>query len=447
MSTQIVHEFTTIQYDWTDNPYNKTEQSATDDGSYIYQNNVITGLKVYNDRIFVTVPRWRIGVPSTLNEVIFDSVSNKTLLKPYPSWMYQNINDCNMLQYIQSMEIDPDGIMWIIDVGRKNIYDGNASLVDNSCPPKIVLWDINKNMSIREYTFPNDVAGYNDNFLNDIVVDYVDKIAYISDVGGSIPGGIVVFDLNNNASSRFESIEMKFDNSTEPGALFSINGYEITPNTAMDGIAITPDREYLYFCALSTFKLYRIPTDKVRYSTNESSNYIEYLGDRSSQMDGMTFSDKSILYYGSMSGSSINYLQHEPIISNYTNYAGNNEQILAQDNITLQWPDTFAWDNNGYLWFTTNRLHRYFLGNIDLTGNEGPNYRIVKVYVGALSYMNYVSNTPNNDKDDPNSNTLVIVLSVLGGIIVIGIVSLLLYFFVCKKNKNSREYTPSQTHE
>ena len=127
-----------------------------------------------------------------------------------------------MRRYVQSMEIDSDGLMWVVDVGRRNFAGG---LPDNRCPPKILLidtqtgqvWavhplplDLNHSTSAfprtrtrprlrvhakrawyahgvqvvdPPFVFPADVAPYSSSFLNDIVVDEVAQVAYISDAG------------------------------------------------------------------------------------------------------------------------------------------------------------------------------------------------------------------------------------------------------------------------
>lgn len=96
--------------------------SAVADGSYIVENNAITGVKVWGSTIFLTVPRWRTGVPSTLNKW-----TSSGLLQPFPSWQFNKIGDCNALQYVQSMEIDADRReMWVVDVGRMLVRDSNT---------------------------------------------------------------------------------------------------------------------------------------------------------------------------------------------------------------------------------------------------------------------------------------------------------------------------------
>ena len=196
MDNEVVYEWVTVDYNWDE----KTKNERIANGSFIIENNVISGIKLYKGTVFVTVPRWRTGVPSTLNKVVTD-VNGDPKLQPYPSLDAQMVDDCSKLQNIQSMEITPDGKMWIVDVGRKYFFDPVVS-ADNSCPPKLWIYDINKNELDRVYIFPDEVANYTNSFLNDIVIDYVNKYAYISDLDGSpFKGGLVAYGYNTNAST------------------------------------------------------------------------------------------------------------------------------------------------------------------------------------------------------------------------------------------------------
>eukprot|EP00486_Rosalina_sp_Unknown_P010089 CAMPEP_0201587170 /NCGR_PEP_ID=MMETSP0190_2-20130828/141068_1 /ASSEMBLY_ACC=CAM_ASM_000263 /TAXON_ID=37353 /ORGANISM="Rosalina sp." /LENGTH=168 /DNA_ID=CAMNT_0048036693 /DNA_START=8 /DNA_END=510 /DNA_ORIENTATION=+ len=137
------YQWTTVDFDW-DNSIPMSQSDAEESGLYIMENNIITGLKFYKNRTFLTVPRWRPGVPSTLNELKL--VNHKPVLSPYPSWNMQTPNNCSALQYTQSMEIDIDaGKMWIVDSGYKYFFDDpdeyintSYTVPDTTCPPKIV---------------------------------------------------------------------------------------------------------------------------------------------------------------------------------------------------------------------------------------------------------------------------------------------------------------------
>lgn len=55
-----------------------------------------------------------------------------------------------------------------------------------------------------------------------------------------------------------------------------------------------------------------------------------------------------------------------------------------QNDVDLQWPDTFGFDESGYLYVATNRLQRFKGNKYD---SDETNFRIVRIYTGAKSYM------------------------------------------------------------
>jgi len=215
---KVVYGWNQIDYKF---PSNQTRNRLLAAKEFIPENNVITGLKIKGQRMFLTVPRWRQGIPSSLNYVDFvpetvgkmkgpeinQETPNGPLLIPYPSWEMNQLGNCNAFQYIQSMEIDQFGRMWVVDVGRVHIF----TEPDNKCPPKLVIIDLETDEVILRYDFPANVVNPMSNFLNDIAVGCVLKdecFAYMSD---ALDSKIVVYDMKDNRSWFVHHSSMKID--------------------------------------------------------------------------------------------------------------------------------------------------------------------------------------------------------------------------------------------
>ena len=507
-STKIItaHEWTTVTYDWGNSiPFN--ESYAKETGSYIMENNIITGVKFYQNRIFATVPRWRIGVPSTLNELILSQSSNDNgnssttstttsdspLLKPYPSWNMQEPNNCSAIQYTQSIEIDPsNGYMWILDTGYKYFSDDSSyynqsenenkyaeyNIPDSTCAPKLVIWDINNDKLIRSYIFPDSIAKHNYTFLSDIVLDIRNQRAFIADQFG-VPflGGIIMYDFQNNTSLRFANKDtMQPDQGlNSPALTVHVDGVNVSAYSGTASIAITPanynsastssgDDEYVYFGPFSSFRTYRVLTSDIM---NNNSNGIEYIGNRSSQTDHIIFSNNNYLYFAPLSENAIYRVHHSKMINSNNTSNGNwikeNSELIVKNDTILEWIDMFAWpdisrDNNncnnsdidGYIFFTTTRLEKYFTRTMDWTGGEGSNIKINKIKVNQRSYL-YNGSCQTNDNSNNNHGhndnnpfglTEIIVIAAVGGIIVICCIAVIIWQCKKRRNRNSYENSP-----
>ncbi|CAK9037114.1 unnamed protein product [Durusdinium trenchii] len=385
---EVLHQWVEMEFEW---PNATARETALQSQKYRPEHNVLAGLKVCgpevasrctHQMIFVTVPRWATGVPASLN-LLTDS-QGQAKLQPWPSMEAQDPQNCSNIQYVQSMEIDPQGVMWVVDVGRKYFTETS----DDKCPPKILLIDIPSGDIIDSYVFPDEVAPYTGSFLNDIVLDVEHQMAYISSTGNTPAdkGAIIVYDRANKRSRRIE------DRSThaEHGARLVIHSTDyskLLEGLPVDGIALTPDGERIFYSALGGTELYSISAAKARnFSVNVSSVLasVDSHGKKSSNSDGMTFGADGFLYFGGLTMDSL--LRWKP------GTPLNETQQLAVDHEKLWWIDTFAWDNRGNLWLTSNRLNSWFFRDVvppamDFTGSSGANFRILKIPVGSNSYM------------------------------------------------------------
>lgn len=380
-NVDCVAEWVSVNYTW---PSLQSYLEAVGNSSYVPANNIITGVKIWNSTIYVTVPRWRHGVPATLSTVVMpaagtgDCGASQPLLQPYPSWEFQALDNPAGLKYTQSMEIEPaTGLMWMLDVGRLNIYDPEQAPI-NTSPPKLILYSIPDAAVVQTYLFTDDVAPYSSSFLNDIVLDVTDGIAYISDASG--PGAIIVYDRTRNVARRFSDATTAAD----PSVVIAINSV-IYPgiSTPSDGIALSPDRTMLFYCALRGQTLYAVPTAALRdfsLSTAAISAQVVNYGYKPPS-DGMTFSNTGVLYFGDLNGNRVvqTDLSVKPAL----------QSTLASNYTTMQWQDTFGWvDAPGQLIYTTNRLQLFIAGTLDISGASGANMRIFAASVpGQANYM------------------------------------------------------------
>ena len=354
---EVMHEFVSVRYDWN----NETQrQTAIDNGDYIVENNIITGIKLYKDHVYVTVPRWRHGVPSTLNRVVdLPAVGDGPVLEPFPDWDSNTIGDCNAFQYVQSMEIDPNtGFMWIIDTGRVNT-SMLPTLPANLCPPKLVILDLERsNAVMRSYEFPDHVVSHTSNFMNDIVLDYVDgaaKFAYITDTSDA---KLYVYDFDENTSYDFQHSSMQ----AVPLIMPTQNGLVSAP---IDGIAMSPDFRTVYYSALSALPVYSIPTEVLRKNSSDFDNNVRVVGNKTGGCDGMAYGQNHIFYAA---------LEYNALyMASVENGRLLDQKRVVQNNRTAVWIDTLAF-NGTDLWFVANDLTAFFGNNMNFTGQDSNIY-------------------------------------------------------------------------
>lgn len=422
----LLYEFVGVNYTFA----NASEMNkAISSGSFKPENNIITGIKFdAAGNCYVTVPRWRTGVPSTLNKIVLDSNGNP-VLQPFPSWEMNALRNDNPsgLKYLQSMEISPDQIMWMLDVGRLYIFDPTVA-PDNSSPPKLVLYDLNANKTVQTFIFPDDVAPWTSSFLNDVVVDQAGGWAYISDAGGD--GGIIAYSRAANNARRFSDKTTAAD----PSVVISVNGV-IYPgiSTPVDGIALDPSTKRLHYCALRGETLFSIPTSALQdftMTTDQLSALVVNHGYKPPS-DGMTFSSLSTLYFGALTEDTAYQWQEGSSLKTQS-------IIVPVNTTTLQWQDTFAFAGPGLLAFTTNKLQRYIVQTMEFSGADGANMRIFTVPIAGDSYMAgmgpYSPPSPNNGNNNGNNAGQKTAVAVLSVFLVISLIALLALLIVVDRS-------------
>eukprot|EP00013_Stygamoeba_regulata_P025994 CAMPEP_0177650040 /NCGR_PEP_ID=MMETSP0447-20121125/11717_1 /TAXON_ID=0 /ORGANISM="Stygamoeba regulata, Strain BSH-02190019" /LENGTH=424 /DNA_ID=CAMNT_0019152857 /DNA_START=66 /DNA_END=1340 /DNA_ORIENTATION=+ len=398
----VVHQWNTVEFEFESA---QQREHALSSGAWKPKNCAIAGVKLCGpalncttDRLFVTVPRWLTGVWATLNEVVVNA-DGASVLRPWPSLSAQSPDDCSKIQYVQSMEIDPSGVMWVLDVGRKYFAEPNPFSKDNSCPPKMVWIDIESGAVLDVYIFPDDVAPYAGSQLNDLVLDVANQVAYITDTAppllNSDKGGLIVFDHKQRASRRFEHAST---HAQDPAYHPRIHGWgwpwnRLLSGSPVDGIALHPRGDRLFYTTNGGTNLYSLPARLLAdfsVPLADVARQVQLHGAKPSNTDGMAFGSDGTLFFGGMETDTV-YALTAP-------YNAASATPLATDHQALWWADTMAFDNKGYLWVTSNRIESFLFPPYRMSmkgwfsGKNGPNFHICKIYVGTNSYL--LGNTP-----------------------------------------------------
>lgn len=361
-----------VAFQW--NYINFTWPSLDDQTVHKYEptDYVIAGVKIYADRVYLALPRIKPGARVTLASIAVDGVKENPLLAPFPSWGMNLGDDCNALHDVLSMEIDNDGVMWVLDARRTEKFV--------KCPPKIVLLDLKKNGEvISSFEVPDHLCPHHNGcFLNDIVVD--GDFAYISDTTKSDPG-LFVYNKNANKAWKLRDPTMFGD----PAATnFVAQGELFTGISNINGIALSPNCDEansrrIFYMPQTSLHIYSICTSIAKnegYAKRNVSEYITDHGTKQGQSGGMMCDNRGEIYYG--------LLPLDAVGKWNTSEALQNAVIVEENHKIIKWPDSFSFDTKGNLYLITNSILYFSRNTIDV---NKINFRIIKLHTDSASYQ------------------------------------------------------------
>lgn len=300
----------------------------------------LTGVAVADDgRLFTNYPYW---LDKHANSVV-EVVNGKAVPYPNEEWnsFKKGEDGQNKFVCVQAVVTDDSGFLWVVDaagIGLGKVYKNSN---------KVLKINLKTNKIDRIYRFekaelPSDV------YINDIRVDNKNGFAYMSN---SSTGGIVVLNLESGATRLVLTNHPSVI--SDPAYKFSPLGTELksadgkAQKINSDGIALSPDKKYIYYKPLTDNRLYRIETSLLRdFSTPEKTleDHVESLG-KFTTTDGMIFDKKGNLYLGDIEKSSI--VKITPNLKMET---------IVQDKEKLIWPDSYSISPDGYLYISTSQI-------------------------------------------------------------------------------------------
>ncbi|CAO1395766.1 unnamed protein product [Diamesa tonsa] len=364
------------------------KQEALANGKYIPKNNMPLCFDIWNNKIFVTLPRWRNGIPSTLN---YFTMSNdqSPLLNPYPNWELNELPNENFqtndgqtdfgeannprLLSVFGLKVDECDRLWMTDSGLVNVLESPRQYA----PTSVVIYDLKTNKLIRRFIIPESQVK-DDSFFPNIYVDSVkgncdNSFAYITDVYGY---ALVVYDYKNNKSWRVKHNYFHFD---PVMGNMDVDDVNFQWHDGIFGLALgrlqnrNGDRT-VYFHAMISSNEFTVSNRVLKnetYSTSsESFNEFKLLGCRgpNSQSSIEVFHPETdVIFYTQINKDAIGCWNIKK------NYEMDTQGLVDSDSHTLVFPNDLKIDRYGNLYVLSNKLPVYMFNKL----KPEHNYRIL----------------------------------------------------------------------
>ncbi|KAL0112547.1 hypothetical protein PUN28_012099 [Cardiocondyla obscurior] len=367
LATASSHTFDTV-YSWKQVEFKFPNDTIRNEyiasGNYIPENNMPLGLGIWHEKMFVTIPRWKNGVLSTLNYFSKSDDKHSPVLMPYPDLEANNISLPDGLVSIFRIRIDACDRLWGLDTGVNDIL-GDTEVVR---PMRLVVIDLKTNQIARSYTLKDTDVKPN-TFIADLVVDVApeqcDKAyAYMSDLSEY---GIVVYDWEKNDSWRINHHFFHFD---PLNGDYNVNGYNFQWTDGIFGLSLSPvsvnKNRRLYFHAMSGITEFSVPTDVLQDDTLKKSvvyDHFQIVGTKGPRTQGSSSvidPETCVNYFTQVNRNGI------ACWDTMTELNPETFKLVAQDNTTLVFPQDFAIDNESRkLYVISNNLQKFMGGSFD----------------------------------------------------------------------------------
>lgn len=300
--------WTQLTFAW---PNKETEQDAIKMGHYKPEHNLPLGVERWQNKLFITVPRWKSGIAATLNYIDLNTAEKSPQLHPYPSWEANTLpieispqemkttsggrldaekaieldaeltNNSTIISTFR-IQVDACNRLWVLDTGLADILGNPKQITPNA----IVVFDLKTDTLIRRFKIPEQQVK-EDSFFANIIVDSEtnacdDTYAYVPDLGAY---GVIVYSFRKDSSYRVKHNFFHFDPLQGD---FNIGGVNFQWTDGVFGMAIgskKPDQTRdIYFHALASTKEFKVSNKVLQnesYVTSPKAYFdFQLVGDR-----------------------------------------------------------------------------------------------------------------------------------------------------------------------
>ncbi|XP_023291557.2 protein yellow [Lucilia cuprina] len=390
---EIVNEWKYLDFEYL--TYEQRKR-ALENKEFIPENNLPLGIDFYENRIFITTPRWKDGVPASFGYLNYPPVERSPAIKPYPNWEAHGDPynpDCSKLISVYRTFIDSCERIWLIDSG---IVNATVSL-NQICPPKILAYDLRTNKLLVHYDFPASQIK-EDSLHSNIVVDVSndrcdDAYAYVTDVWRF---GIVVYSLRKNRSWRVTN----YNFSPDPVASdFNVYGLNFQWLDGVFGMSLSlpklsTNERVLYFHPMASFKEFMVSTSLLKdeniwtADAQKVAKYFVPIGERGKfgQSSTSGIAQNGVMFFTQVHRDDVgcwdtskSYGQNN--IHRFFENASNNNSTQT----LIQFPNDLKVDHESLphqsIWVISNRLPIYLYSQLNY---DEINFRILKANVANI---------------------------------------------------------------
>ncbi|CAH0590034.1 unnamed protein product [Chrysodeixis includens] len=149
------YQWKTIDFAW---PGAAERQAAISNGTYVPVNNMPTGIARWKEKLFITIPRWKKGIPASLNFVYLNETQDAPL-HPYPNWeegcLATNGSTTSNRTVVSTFRVHVDRCnrLWVVDNGVTEM----SKDVRQVTQPAILVFDLKTDALLKKYIFKDDV--------------------------------------------------------------------------------------------------------------------------------------------------------------------------------------------------------------------------------------------------------------------------------------------------
>ncbi|VVC38830.1 Hypothetical protein CINCED_3A017841 [Cinara cedri] len=362
-------------------PDQETREAAIASGEYIQANNMPLGLEVWRDKLFLTVPRWKAGVVSTLNYVTLGAGTEKNrspLLVPYPNYEMNQLpsrrNSYNRIINTVRVDVDECNRLWVIDMASAN----GTSYSE----PQLYVIDLITDQVIRQFTVTENLRRMDGTtWFTGLIVDSNPKscnraYAYVADIGW----GLLVYSFRDNKAWRMEHPYFYFD---PLATVFNIGGVRMEWLDGVFGLALSEQHQdgyrTLYFHSLASTRMFSVNTRLLQTNSSVSETFDDYqrCGYRLASMQAASMAmdlSTGAIFYALVNQDAVGCWNPR----RYQKHSMNTTAVIAQDPVRLEFPSDIKVDSSSNLWVISDRMPRFRFRIHDLNLTE-VNYRVFKV--------------------------------------------------------------------